>query len=90
MVTTAQKGRLFEKKLSPMIVFKKNTYICIEINYLNFYNASDSIMRKHIFHLLGWILCLIPTQLLALSISETSGWLDTAYVIFTPIEEATT
>ena len=90
MVTTAQKGRLFEKKLSPMIVFKKNTYICIEINYLNFYNASDSIMRKHIFHLLGWILCLIPTQLLALSISETSGWLETAYVIFTPIEEAST
>ena len=49
-----------------------------------------SIMRKNIFQLLCWILCLMPAQLFALTINETGGWLESAYVTFAPVEGATT
>ena len=47
-------------------------------------------MRKSIFQLLCWILCLMPTQLVALTINETGGWSESAYVTFTPVEGAST
>ena len=47
-------------------------------------------MRISTFHLLGWVLCLIPTQFFALTINETGGWFESAHVTFTPVEGATT
>lgn len=48
-------------------------------------------MRKSLCFLLGIVFCLlVPMRVLALAVNEVGGWMESAYVTWTPMDGAVT
>ncbi len=54
-------------------------------------NIISKVMRKSLCFLLGIVFCLlVPMRVLALAVNEVGGWMESAYVTWTPMDGAVT